>query len=80
MKLTVKEIPGKPSTPWMVTVPKMLTQTKRVRKFFQSRGDALDYISRVYSAGYAKADIRQTPVEAGKATLAQCTQQFLGVR
>jgi hypothetical protein len=47
LKLKVREIKGKPSTPWMVAVPKILTQTKRVRKFFRSRGDALDYISRV---------------------------------
>jgi hypothetical protein len=80
LKLKVREIKGKPSTPWMVAVPKILTQTKRVRKFFRSRGDALDYISRVYSVGYVKADLRENPIEAGKATLAQCVSQFLMVR
>jgi integrase len=80
MKLKVREIKGKPSTPWMVAVPKIVTGTKRVRKFFRTRGDALDYISRVYSLGYVKADWRENPSEAGKATLAQCVSQFLTVR
>ena len=64
----------------MVAVPKILTQTKRVRKFFATRGDALDYISRVYSLGYMKADLRENPIDAGKATLAQCVSQFLLIR
>jgi integrase/recombinase XerD len=80
MKLRVREIKGKPSTPWMVAVPKILTQTKRVRKFFRSRGDALDYISRVYSLGYVKADWRENSAENGKLALAQCVSQFLMVR
>ena len=41
---------------------------------------ALDYISRVYRLGYVKADSRENPSEAGKATLAQCVSQFLTVR
>ena len=77
MKLKVREIKGKPSTPWMVAVPKIVTGTKRVRKFFRTRDDALDYISRVYSLGYVKADWRENPSEVGKATLAQCVSQFL---
>jgi integrase len=79
-KLKVREIKGKPSTPWMVAVPKAFTQTKRVRKFFQTRGEALDYISRIFRSGYVRADIRQSPVEIGKATLSQCVTQFLVVR
>ena len=38
MKLRVREIKGKPSTPWMVAVPKILTQNQaRAEVFPQSR-------------------------------------------
>jgi hypothetical protein len=33
-----------------------------------------------FSVGYVKADLRENPIEAGKATLAQCVSQFLMVR
>ena len=80
MKLQYKEIKNKPSTPFMVAVPQVLTGTKRVRKFFKTRGEALDYISRVYADGYVKADLREDPIEAGKLTLSQCVTHFLTVR
>ena len=43
---------------FMVAVPKTVTGTKRVRKFFGTQPDAEDYIGNVWRRGYAHADFR----------------------
>jgi integrase len=83
-KLTPKRIPNKPSTPWMVRIPKAFvladpdTGKKRdERKFFAHRPEALDYINRLFTLGKAKADWRM--VEDGNVPLSlpQCVSSFL---
>ena len=68
----------------MVAVPKSITTTKRVRKFFAARGEALNYISRLMnpSVGYVKADWREDHSGEGnhRPALSQCVSLFLGVR
>lgn len=44
-------------TPWKVDVPKSLTGTRRVRKFFTTREAADAYIVRVRREGFARADL-----------------------
>jgi integrase len=85
MKITllrVRHFPASKFTPWMVAVPKSITGTKRVRKYFASQEEAGVYLTRLLAPGigYAKADIRQqVPVngEPGKPYLAQCADIWL---
>jgi integrase len=80
-------IKGKPSTPWRVRIPKAFvlvdpeTGKKRdLRKFFPTRAEALDYINRLFTLGYAKADWREQPSENGKLPVADAVSDFLTQR
>jgi integrase len=77
-------IKGKPSTPWRVRIPKAfvladpLTGKKRdLRKFFPHKADALDYINRLFTLGYAKADWREQTLENGKLPVSDAVSDFL---
>jgi hypothetical protein len=58
IKLKVRHTPTHTSTPWMVPVPKVITGTHRVRKFFTTEAEATAYINRVELDGFNKADLR----------------------
>ena len=60
IKLKVRHTPTQPATPWMVAVPQTITGTRRVRKYFRTEHEAIDYLNRVESFGFEKADIRVT--------------------
>lgn len=86
-KLTPKTIKNKPSTPYMVRIPKAFvladpeTGKKRdERKFFAHKSEAHDYINRLFTLGKAKADWRM--IEDGKLPLSlpHCVSDFLTLR
>ena len=52
----------------MVAVPRAVTGTKRVRKFFGTKHDAQHYIDNIWDRGYAKADFRQVVGENGESS------------
>lgn len=79
--LKVRDYPAAKYTPFLVVVPKLLTGTKRQRKFFATREQAEIYILRILNPeiGYAKADVRGQVTESGKrgGPLAECAQRYL---
>lgn len=71
IKLKVRHTPTQPSTPWMVAVPKSITGTGRIRKYFPTEAEATAYLNRLGTDGFAAADLRiggvvqryQSPIE-----------------
>jgi hypothetical protein len=58
IKLKVRYTPEHGSTPWMVPVPKSITGTRRVRKFFATEAEATTYLNRLKQVDFEEADIR----------------------
>jgi integrase len=50
-----------PYTPWKIDLPKSLTGTRRVRKFFATKEDAEGYLARVRMHGFDGADKQKQP-------------------
>ncbi len=72
--LKVRQVRGKPYTPWEVAVPVSITGTRRIRKYFSTREEAESYLVRVKSRGFAGANQR---AESGKLTLGECADIWL---
>jgi integrase len=59
----------------MVAIPASITGTKRVRRYFSNREDALAYVVRVKQNGFLGAEGAKS--EPGKPTLAECSALWL---
>jgi len=59
----------------MVAIPASITGTKRVRRYFSQREDALAYIIKVKQNGFLGAEGAKS--EPGKPTLAECSALWL---
>jgi Site-specific recombinase XerD len=79
--LKIRPYPQSQSTPWLVAVPKKLTHTMRVRKYFHTYEEAEAYIFRVLAPGigYEKADVRYEVTDNGKPgpSVVQCAHQWM---
>jgi integrase len=78
--LAPRPFPQSKSTPWLICVPRQMTGTKRVRKYFKTQEEAQQYVTRLWSVGYAKADMRENGQENGespKPSLEYCARQWL---
>lgn len=75
--LLPKKIAGKPYTPWQVSVPKSLTGTRRVRKFFASEGEAELFIVRLRMEGFAQATSDRSEVKDQGIRVAEAVSMFL---
>lgn len=75
--MKVRELKNKAYTPFEVAVPTAITGTRRVRKFFAKKEDALAYIVRVKQDGFHNADDRKEALSPGKLTLGECTAMWL---
>jgi integrase len=63
--LEPKHVPEKKYSPWMVAIPEQITLTRRVRKYFKTREEAVAFCARVAMDGWRGAEQRSNAQASG---------------